>query len=421
MAVVARIEAAASFNDVEFTRGIERAEKRGLTFGGRMETTFQNLFKRTPGRRAERAVTGLLEGITTGDPSSAIMTLAGRMGGLGLAAAAGIGVAIEGFKILSEHIGHTHKLQEELHKSLREPAYLTVETGGAEAAISKFTERQEELMKQAGSKTQKFLNLASLTGQMSGLFPSFDTATPLTKSIQENKARIQELLHDSAQEDLQRAQSETSGNSDQRELAPIYFKFKTQKALVEKRVAGLKEAGISDPAAETELKAIGLREKFITDQVVSRHEARDLEFASAKKLIDLERQGLPEDKKNSIQAMFRIKDITEELKNPDLDIGVKQKLELEKSQQGNLLRKTEKQNDNPFAWGTIAHRDFENESGFGSLAQRNKDMNDPSVFGSLGYNAMQRGELPQAKQESSEVVRALNELLTLTRQAWATP
>src|SRR4051794_24376647 len=97
MPAVARLESTLAFNDIAFTQGIERAEKRAQTFSGRVEGTFQNLFKRTPGRRAERAIGNLLGDISTGNAAQGIAQFAGRLTGLGLAAGVGIGVAVELF------------------------------------------------------------------------------------------------------------------------------------------------------------------------------------------------------------------------------------------------------------------------------------------------------------------------------------
>src|SRR6476661_8224839 len=52
------------------------------------------MFRRTPERRAERAIAGLGTALMTGDPATGIMAFTEKLSGLGLAAGIGVGAAV---------------------------------------------------------------------------------------------------------------------------------------------------------------------------------------------------------------------------------------------------------------------------------------------------------------------------------------
>lgn len=411
MAVVARIEAAASFNDVEFTRGIERAEKRGLAFGGRMETTFQNLFKRTPGRRAERAIGNLLGDISTGNAAQGIAQFAGRLTGLGLAAGVGIGVAVELFSKLHESVVEVQKAHDELDRQMSKPIGLT-SIEGLGKAIDNLREKQSTFTHGAVNYLRDFFASPEATG------------VDLGKSQMKEEQEISEAIGKRQSAERLRGRNELTRsnviagleNDPQRKaLAELRFKFE------EKRDA-LRAS--PDKGTQDRLKALDV-EQDAAERNFRLHRAdSNARLDVEEKIAKLQRLPVSQEQRKSLQLGEEIKGLDAQIageKNPNTQRELKLQRFKKETEFRSINGDPNKQNENPFAWGTIAHRDFENESGFGSLAQRNRDTEDPNVWGSLAYSAKERGELPQAKQESSEVVRALNELLNLTRQAWATP
>lgn len=420
MPAVARIESTLGFNDAQFTQGIERAEKRAATFGGRVEATFNNLFRKTPGRRAEKALTGLVGDIATGSLSQGVMSFAGRLTGLGLAAGVGVGVAIELFDKLHDSVKEVRAAHEGLEKQMSKPMSIMagLSPEGISEQASQLSASLEKLREVRSSVTHGIVGyLEDFAKQKGNIITDSDfgkSGLSDTKEESDAQQRLNAVLAERGKIELElaRARKANQGDDTKTALDAIYFGTKQKISAIEL------EGG---KGARDRIEALRMDERRLTDEVAHRSEVREHEFKTSEKLLKLQRSDLPDDKKKALAASIQLASINESLAGPDVSASERRSLTLEKLKTENELRAATQNTANPFAYGTMAHRDFENESGFGSLAQRNKDMNDSSVWGSLGYNAMQRGELPQTKQEGPDILKALTELVNLTRQVWATP
>lgn len=409
MPAVARIESTLGFNDLEFTRGIERAEKRAATFGGRVEATFQGLFRRTPGRRAERAISNLLGDISTGNLSQGIAQFAGRLTGLGLAAGVGVGVAVELFSKLHESVVEVRQAHDELDKQMGRPLRLT-SIEGLGKAIDNLREKQSTF-------THGFTNILYDIAHQKGA----GGLTDLGKASLGEEREISEAIGKRQAAEKLRGRKELvqanvlsglESDPQRKALAELRFKFEERRNALE---------ASPDKGTRDRLKALDV-EQDAAERNFRLHKADgNARLDVEEKIAKLQRLPISQEHRKSLQLGEEIKGLDAQIageKNPNTQRELRlQKFKKETEFRG-LNADPNKQNESPFAYGTIARRDFENESGFGSLAQRNKDMNDPSVWGSLGYNAMQRGELPQTKEQGNDVVKAVNDLINLTREIY---
>lgn len=420
MPQVARLESTLAFNDAAFTNGIERAEKRAATFGGRVEATFNNLFRRTPGRRAEKALTGLVGDIATGSLSQGIMSFAGRLTGLGLAAGVGVGVAIELFDKLYDSVKEVRAAHEGLRQQMNKPISLL---GGLSAeGIGEQTNQLQAAMEKLREVQQSFTHgvagyLSDFAHQKGNIITNPDFGKSQMSEAREAidvQQRINQLQRERGKIELEQASARktTKGDETQFALSELYFKSRQAEAAV--RLEGGK--GVDD-----RLKAIKTAEEDLTDEIVHRGEVREAEFKTAEKLLKLERSNVPADKKKALAASISLDAINQQLSSPDISVSEKRSLTLQKLKGEMELRDLTQNPRNKFAFGTIAARDADNEQGFGSIAQRNRDMNDSSVWGSLGASAMNRGESAQNSPGTAIIANLLQKLTDLTAQVWATP
>lgn len=412
MAQVARLEAKLAFNDAEFTQGIERAEKRAQTFGGRVEGTFQNLFKRTPGRRAERAIGNLLGDISTGNAAQGIAQFAGRLTGLGLAAGVGIGVAVELFSKLHESVVEVRKAHEELDRQMAKPVNLT-SIEGLGKAIENLQEKQKTF-------THGFVNILSDIAHQKGALGLLDLGKTGMSEQEEISAAIAkrqaaERLRGRTELVRSNVLEELENDPKRKALAEMRFKFEDRR----RELMSSPDKGSAD-----RLKALDV-EQDAAERNFRLHKAdSNARLEVEEKIAKLQRLPVSAEQHKQLQLGEEIKGLDAQIageKNPN----TQRELRLQKFRKQTELRGVttdpNAQRENPFAFGTIANRDFENDSGFGSIAQRNKDMNDSSVFGSLGANAMNRGESAQPKDAgvNAELLAVNKEMLAVYKEAWA--
>lgn len=411
MPAVARIESTLAFNDAQFTQGIERAEKRAQTFGGRTEAVFQNLFKRTPGRRAERAIGNLLGDISTGNAAQGIAQFAGRLTGLGLAAGVGIGVAVELFSKLRESVLEVRAAHDELDKQMSKPLRLT-SIEGLGKAIDNLREKQNTFTNQTVNYLKDYFAGTDVGGKDLGK-SQLKEQQELSEAI--SKRQAAERLRGRSELVQSNVLAGLENNPQRKALAEMRFKFEDRRKALQ---------AAPDKGTQDRLKALDV-EQDVAERNFRLHKAdSNARLDVEEKIAKLQRLQVSPEQRKQLQIGEELRGLDSQIdreKNPNTQRELRLQKFKKQTELRGLTTDPNRQNENPFAFGTIANRDFGNESGFGSLAQRNKDMSDASVFGSLGYNSMNRGESAQPKQETSEVVTVLNELKELVRQAWATP
>lgn len=419
---VARIESVLSFNDAAFTRGIENAEKRAATFSQRVEKNFIGIFKRDPSQRAENAVSNLIGDITSGNTARGLAQFAGRISGLGIIAGVGIGAAIDIFDKLRDSVIETRKAHEVLRMQMLKPMALVggLSAEGISQQAGQLDKAIQDLKEKQSTFSHTFTNLLSDVFQRKGGLAStpdfgqagLDEANELNKAHQ----RLTETQKERGRVEfeLANARKSTSKDETQRALTELYFKSRQAESAI--RLEGGK--GVED-----RLQAVKIEEERLTDEIVHRSEVREQEFKTAEKLLKLQRSNVPDDKKKALAAAISLDAINQQLASPDIGVSEKRSLTLQKLKGENELRDLTQNTRNKFAFGTIAARDAENEQGFGSIAQRNRDTDDASVFGSLGANAMNRGERPQEQSGNilQTIASELQKLTALTTQVWATP
>lgn len=415
--LVARLEAALAFNDVQFEKGIERAEKRSQTFSQRVEKNFIGIFKRDPGQRAENAVSNLIGDITSGNTARGLAQFAGRISSLGIIAGVGIGAAIDIFDKLSDHVKKVQDDSESLRREMLKPMSLIMGLSpeGIDQQAGLLRAKYEKIIEDHKGFAQAFTNVFRDAMDITADFGTSGLRD--TRQEQDALDRINQIQRERGRVELELAQARktTRGDETQSATTELYFKSRQRESAI--RLEGGK-------GAEDRIKALQIDEERLTDEIVRRSEAREEEFKTAEKLLKLQRSSIPEDKKKVLAAAIGLDVVNRSLESPDITTGERRALTLDKLRKENELRGLSKTSRNPFAPGTIANRDFEDEQGgFGTLAGRNKEMNDASVFGSLGYNAAQRGDVPTATQSSlnQQMLTELQSLRALTEKVWATP
>lgn len=416
MPAVARLESTLAFNDTNFTQGIERAEKRAQTFAGRVEAQFMGLFRRAPGRKAEKALTGFITDLATGGVSQGIFSLASRFTGLGLAAGVGVGVAVELFGKLHDQIKTVKTDSESLRLEMLKPISLIggLSPEGIDQQAAVLKTKYDKIIDDHKGFMQTLTNLFR-DQDVNADFGT--TGIKDTRQEQEALDRIHQIQRERGRVEVELAQAKRTDRGDETKTAldEVYFKSRQAEAAI--RIEGGK--GVSD-----RLKAVKIEEERLTDEIVHRNEVREQEFKTAEKLLKLERSGIPEDKKKVLAAAIGLDVVNKSLENPDITTGERRALTLDKLRKENELRSLSGGKRNPFAFGTTANRKFEeDQGGFGTLAGRNRDTNDPNVFGSLANSAMNRGESPLSAQTAldQQMLQELQALRTLTEKVWATP
>lgn len=408
---VARLESTLAFNDVQFTQGIERAEKRSQTFAAKVEKNFIGIFKRDPSQRAENAVSNLIGDITSGNTAQGLAQFAGRISGLGIIAGVGIGAAIDIFDKLRSSVLEVREAHDQLNVQMGKPLNLT-SIEGLGKAIDNLRAKQNTF----AHSTTNFLSEAygGMTGTGSGEIGV--NALMEQQEISEAIARRQAAERLRGRNELIRA-NVLSGLEDdpkRKALAEMRFKF-------DERRDALRAA--PDKGTQDRLKALDI-EQDVAERNFRLHKAdNNARLDMEEKIARLARLPATPEQRKQLQIGTEIKGLDAQIaaeKNPN----EKRRLELLKFNKQTELRGVSTNPNatpqNPFAFGTTAARDFDDQ-GFGSLAKRNSEMNDASVFGSLGYNAAQRGEtaLPKQEQMNAELLAVNKELLAVTREAWS--
>lgn len=408
---VARLESELTLNDVSFANGIKNAERLSEGFAARFESRFESLFKRSPGRKAERALSGLVGDLTSGNIAGAVANFGGKISGLGLGIGLALGAGIEIFEKFHDHIVKVTEDTEALHDEMAKPvnliAGLSADAIGAQAEAIKA--KYGEIVKDHKGFLHTIVNMGK---DLLGGYAS--TPQDVKDQILENEgySTFQERQKLQGQSELERANARktTSGDSTQSQLTELYFKSREKQNEIELQ---------GGKGAADRIKALKLDEERLTDEIVHRGEVRERELKAEEKLARLDRSALPDQKKKIAAAGLRLSAINDALSDPSTTKDERSTLQIQKIRAENDVRDLTKGTRNPFVAGTIASRDWEDKNGaFGSVQSRINEMNDPNAFGSMAYNAMNRGEIAKPEGESGDVPDLLQKILEITTQAW---
>lgn len=367
MPAVARIESSLGFRDAEFVAGIARAEKRAQTFGARMEHSLERAFRRDPARRAERAITGGLASLAQGDVAGAIGSITGKMAGMGVAVGVGLGLAVEGFAVLKHSVDEVSEARDKLDVQMRKPLGLSSakELG---AALDDLKKKQSTL---AHGFIAMFTDIAHQKG--------FQGLTDLGKTrMEEESDNAKALARQHEAESLEGRRTLVQGRVIRGLEDDPLRKARAEKAFeFEKRERELR----ANPNKGTLQEIANLNEewnKFLKDSkegVANVTASEERRFATAKKLINLQRSGLEPDMKKKLEAQIHLGDVTEDLKNTHLSVAERHNLEIEKLQQESILKPNKPQRS-AFDFGRNRWDEelqSRSDSNFGSIENRWKD------------------------------------------------
>jgi hypothetical protein len=388
MATAARIESSLGFNDTEFVAGIRQAEQRAATFSARAGKSFENVFKRGPGRRAEQAIAGLVGDLSSGNVAGGITSLASRMTGFGLAAGVGIGVAVEAFAAFKRHIDETRSAQEKFQDLMSKPVEMIVSSGEADATIERLQENATKLHEKFGNFWEAVKN--TYTGR-AGLFNSASENKQASAESQEATAgftRAQEIARERGAQHLALAGAQTNPTMQGR-LIESMMKFDSEKA---KATAAARDNPALGKGLRDELAAIEKRRRFVTDEIAERDEANQREFETAKKIFDLKRSGISPEAQERMGATMKGADIRATLAGHTLSDEARRSLELASQQQEDIANKPRLRRA---SWGSLAGQNDRNDASQGSLLRR-------GIEDSLGFGGLARRDLDAGLYKTPE-------------------
>lgn len=356
---VGTIQATLGGDNGPFIAMFRDAEKVASQGANRIQGKFSDIFKRSPNMRAERAITGLLGGLASGDVIGGITQLAGRITGLGLAAGIGIGGAAIVFTKFKESIDEADAASKKLAFSLGGLENIK----GPEAIKAKFAEIVSETDALI-EKTNTFTFQAA-----SGLAKVFGTIIEKPSKVgpDADKMIAAGML-------AQGTLMEEAAASDAKQLAmkERILQVGEAQAKIEKIKADLaiKQAAIAETQGKFQAKfflpenvgkiSTDERDKLISRSIEAAREQKqtasdeaDLEihnikareaadgrkFETAKKLLELER-GNPLDQhpptevqKKALAAAIDLSSINKGITSPDTSEAERRQLILEKMKQ----------------------------------------------------------------------------------------
>lgn len=420
MATAARLESKLGLNDTEFTEGIVRAEKRAQTFAGRAERSFSQLFKRSPHMRAERAVDALVGNLASGDVAGGIAHLAGRISGLGLGVGVAIGAGVEIFSKLKTSVDEVREAHEKLDAQMRRPLNIisNLSSGELKQAIQSLGADIDDFQKKVESGPHNTTNLFKdvFFGGLGAAGTSDIKDQIDLNAARERKATMERTA---GRNELRRQNVIAGIGNDPKRVALAEARLK-----IEEEIASI-QAGPQDKGARDKIAALNVQYDQLNKNYDLSKKAAEQEFEDAKKLLGIKKLGATPEEEKKLEVGLKLQSVNRQLERTDLSPEEKRSLTLQKMGLENdalQFKPKDTAPKNPFAYGTLAARNWEDENGrWGSLATANKETNDPTAYGSLAWNAVQRGEAPMPAGKETEnqlVVTELRKLTGLFEEAW---
>lgn len=407
-------------DNVDFIRKIEEAEKRAQTFGGRVESALTGVFKKTPGRRAELAISNLIGDITSGNATQGIAQFAGRITGLGLGAGLAIGATVEIFQKLHAQIKAASDASKELGLSLSRLGG----TRGPEEISKQFEEISTQtamLVKESSTFGNKVGNaLDKITETFTGTRGSGhaeDQSSMIAAGLRA-QAVLLEKRNAAESDNLLVKGDEIRLGKSEADLAKVTLDLARKKSDIDEAFIKYKQSFFQEGVVDkfepkerdrliTQARAAAENQKNLaegsaameTAQIEKGEAAQKRNYEMQLKIANLqgEKPGLTSDMRRRGQAGLELQEIIQRQigATPDEARGLRIERINKENEIRNLLPPK-------FAAGTIAARNAEDaQGGYGTLAGRANEMNDPSAYGSLAYNAVQRGENPVPKGDIS--------------------
>lgn len=386
-----------SLDSSPFAQGLDRAEKRAQGFGQRVESSFQGMFKRTPGRRAERALGGLLGDIATGNAAQGIAMFAGKLTGLGLAAGVGIGAAVELFSTLHQSITEVGKAQDDLDKQMSHPVNLT-SIEGLGKAIDNLREKQGTF---THGLTGYLYDIAHQKGAQ-GLTDLGKSGLEEEKDISAAIAKRQDAERLRGRTELVRANVLSSLESDpqRKALAEMRFKFEDRR----------KELMASpDKGSRQRLEALDAEQNVAEKNFKLSKRTSDIKLDAEEKIQRLIGKGLSKDDEKKSRALTELEVLKAEIAGTPSGSAEGRRLKIAKTAKENEIRsfgQPTNPNENPFQFGTLSASDFERQQ---DTAKFN------SNFASFGIPQQEQDKKGPAAP-NAEVVTEVSKTNELLRQ-----
>lgn len=314
------VETVFTGNDAPFLAAVNRAEKHAQGFQSRV----QSMFRRTPERRAETAISQFFGDLGSGNVQGALAGLTSKITGFGLAAGVGIGVAVETFIRAKSQIDEVDKSVSKLNQDLARPPGL--QAGLGPEGIGKEMETTQKDLEDVVEKRKGFfqrIREAAIRGQpdIGGDPYSSDAAGPTNRVPAASKAqieagkRLKELARDRADAELDVVKArDISLNKSEEEGALFKLRLDTQQRLSK---LGLEE-GPNKPGRDQavffkRIAGINADERLSTDEIGKRADLRKAELEMEGKVNALVVSGKTAEEQKTDSIKLRLGYLKEEL------------------------------------------------------------------------------------------------------------
>lgn len=319
MAARAELKTVLTGDDSPFVQAVERAEKRAQTFHSRLT----GLFRRDPSARAERALSGFVGGIASGDIQGAVVGLAERFRGLGLAAGVGLGAALIIFQKAKEQLDEVDKAVQKVNADLARP--LSFQSALGPEGISKEIETAAKDLDDLKEKRKGFfqsIGEAAIRGQPE---PSGDpyltdysspNRVPKAAQAQEDaEKRLKQLALARANAELRTAQiKQTAENTSEREAVLLKTSMDYQKRIAEIQLeSGLTKPGRSAEVLFRRITAAKIEHETIVDGAMKRFDITKLQEETEARILALHNTSLTKDQQGIAALRERVALLQQEL------------------------------------------------------------------------------------------------------------
>jgi len=334
-----------------------------------------------------------------------------------------IGAGVEIFSKLKESVDEVSAARNKLDVQMRRPLNIVgnLSSGDLKQSIQSLGADIDDLQKKESTFAHGFINIFKDIASSKDA-RLLDLGKSGIKDQEELSAAIahrQQLEKRGGRNELVRQNVIAGIGNDPKRVALAEARLK-----IENEIAAI-QAGPQDKGARDKIAALQVQGDQLDKNYKLNKEAASQDFEDAKKLLQIKRLNASPEAERKLEAGLKLQATNRQLERTDLSPEERRSLTLQKLSEENDVRQFKPKDTtpkNPFAYGTIANRNFEDENGrWGSLATQDKETNDPTAYGSLAYNAVQRGEAPlppDKANESAQVVEELRKLTGLFEQAW---
>lgn len=267
------IQGTFGWSNAPLAQGMREAEQIATRGASSVSKKFESLFKRSPGRRAEQAVSNLVGDLASGNVAGGIANLAGRISGLGLGVGVALGAGVEIFEKFHAQIEATNAASEKLEARLREPMAINIKLPSAD-----ILEAIKERVAEAKDLQEKSLSWGSKIKGFFGALPvNFKGSSAVSNTnanadeIKQNEAIAQakELAlarADALAEEVKFRQMSLYGNEKQAQIEKFRLGLEQDIAKAQKEGSALK---LPNAAVQKQIASLK-RAEFISEEQVGR-------------------------------------------------------------------------------------------------------------------------------------------------------